>query len=271
MIRSTAAMPARLFAPVQRASTAALLVALTLLSGGAAHAQFSVSVIKYTSNWLTTYNAFPSQESFESASLISGLSITVDGNLYPSPETYTTLPHLYNPNVAAPVAGPFNANVWVGTFMVTNFGYDPSKAIGSRWLNNWAPQAFSSAKRITFNFAGGAAMVGMGLSNFQSTSPPSSDAFPSITNHRLVVNGTALSPDLEAMAGANWVSGGNVRNGYLVVTATGNTPINSLGIDNINIFAGQLYDGLNIDALGFTSFTTPTTRSSWGRVKALYR
>ena len=249
MIRTPAAVSARLLPPVRWSSTAALLTALILFPGGAARAQFSVSVIKYTANWQSTYNAFPNQESFEATSLTPGLSITVDGNLYPSAETYTTLPHLYNPNVVAPVAGPFNANVWVGTYMVTNFGYDPTKVIGSRWLNNWAPQAYSSAKRITFNFAGGAAMVGVGLSNFQSTSPPSSDSYPSITNHRLVVNGVALSPDLETMAGTNWVSGGNVRNGYVVVTATG---------------------GLNIDALGFSSFSSPTTRSSWSRVKALF-
>jgi len=69
-------------------------------------------------------------------------------------------------------------------------------------------------------------------------------------------NGVALPQDLETLAGSNWSPGIDVRNGYLTVTATAGTVIQSVGFSDINA-PGGLYDGLNFGALGFTSQSVP--------------
>ena len=91
-----------------------------------------------------------------------------------------------------------------------------------------------------------------------SIDEPSLPEFP-ITNHLLLINGVPLSQDLETLAGANWTPGIDVRNGYLTVTATGGTVINSVGFENINPTASGVNDGLGFGALGFTAVPEPTS------------
>lgn len=238
-----------------------------------ARAAVVVQVVPYSSNWQTTYNAFATRLSFESLPLTPGLTITLQGGAFPASQTYASLPSLYDPTAANPIPGAtFNANTWDGTKMVTNFGYDPTKPAGTNWINFWGPTSPSSATRITFNFGNVAGKVGIGCSNFQSVSPPSSDSYPSVTNHRLYVNGVAMPQDIETLAGVgNWISGGNVRNGYVVITATGGTVINSVGFETITPIFGNINDGMNFDALGFDGLTVPAAPATWGRIKALYR
>jgi hypothetical protein len=259
-----------------RFSLVLVAVCFALFAGAAprhADAAVTVQVIPYAQNWQTTYNAFPIKLSFESLPLVSGLSITLQGGFFPAPQTYTSLPGLYDPLAANPIPGAiFNANTWDGTKMVTNFGYDPAKPAGTNWINFWGPTSPSSGTRITFNFANGAGKVGIGCSNFQSVNPPSTDSYPSVTQHRLYVNGVAMAQDIETLAGAgNWISGGNVRNGYVVITGTGGTVINSVGFETITPIFGNINDGMNFDAFGFTPVASMVSPGTWGRLKALYR
>jgi hypothetical protein len=218
-----------------------------------------VSVTPYSSTWQSTYDSFAVQENFGSTTLTTGLSITLQGGAFPSSQTYTSLPQLFDPTKVAggEFDGPFLHNTWGSTYMVTNFGYDASKPSGQNWINSWGPAISDSASQITFNFNQGVTSVGIGLSNFQSTNPPSPD-FP-ITNHLLLINGVALSEDLETLAGANWSPGIDVRNGYLTVTATGGTVINSLGFEDINPSPSGFNDGLNFGALGYTAIPEPSS------------
>src|SRR5215471_9114334 len=201
------------------AITATLGVFCLGVSAPSLRASIFVSIIPYSSNWQSTYNAFAAKESFEHLALAPGLSITLQGGAFPAPQTYSSLPQLYDPAQPSPVVGPQLNNTWDGTNMVTNFGYDPSLPAGANWLNAWVPNISSAAQRITFNFAAGVTELGIGLSNFQSTNPPSPGF--SWTNHRLYVNGIPLAQDIETLGGANWTPGADVRNGYLVVTTTG--------------------------------------------------
>jgi hypothetical protein len=238
--------------------SSAILASIGLFCTPSLRATVFVSVIPYSSNWQNTYNAFGVQESFENLTLAPGLSITLDGNAFPAPQTYSSLPQLYDPAQPSPVDGPQLNNTWAGTRMVTNFGYDSARPSAANWLNAWAPAISSAAQRITFNFSGGVTQLGIGLSNFQSVNPPSPDA--SWTNHRLYINGIPLSQDIETLAASDWTPGANVRNGYLVVSTTGGTVVNSIGFQNIDT-PGGVSDGLNFDTLGFTPVPEPPTTS----------
>jgi hypothetical protein len=90
----------------------------------------------------------------------------------------------------------------------------------------------------TFNITPGASSFGIGLANFQSTSP-ASPAFP-ITQHELYINGTDMGV-LETLAGANWTPGITL-NAYLRITATGKDLITSVGCENLT----------GVDFLGFS-------------------
>jgi PEP-CTERM motif len=220
-----------------------------------------VSVTPYSSNWQSTYNSFGVQENFGSTTLNPGLSITLQGGVFPSSQTYSSLPQLFDPTKVAggDFDGPFLNNTWGSTYMVTNFGYDASKPSGQNWINSWGPGISDEASQITFNFSQGVTSVGIGLSNFQSTNPAAPD-FP-ITNHLLLINSVALSEDLETLAGANWSPGIDVRNGYLIVTATAGTVIHSLGFEDINPSPSGFDDGLNFGALGYTAAAIPEPNS----------
>jgi len=225
-------------------------------SPASASASIVVSVIPYspTSGWQTVYSAYSTQESFESLPLVSNLSITLSGNVFTTPETHSSLPALFNP-AAAPggaFGGPFNNNVWDGTNMATNWGYDGSQPIGNRWLNACSPTVNDQAMQMRFNIGGaGALAFGIGMSNFQSLTDPS---FP-VTNHDLIINGVSYGT-IESLGGANFTTGYDTRNGYLSLVATPDTPITSVAFDSIS-----LPDGLTFDALGFNAAPVPEPTS----------
>jgi hypothetical protein len=85
------------------------------------------------------------------------------------------------------------------------------------------------AQTTTFNITPGASSFGIGLANFQSTSPPSPE-FP-VTQHELFINGNDMGV-LETLAGANWTPGITL-NAYLRITATGKDLITSVGFENL--------------------------------------
>jgi hypothetical protein len=243
---------------IARWATLSFLAADILVAGPArpVRAGMVVSVTPYSSDWQSIYQGFAVQENFGSTTLAPGLSITLQGGAFPSAQTYTSLPQLFDPTQVAggDFGGPFLHNTWDGTDMVTNLGYDASKPSGQNWINAWAPAVTDSSQQITFNFSQGVTSLGIGLSNFQSTNPPSPE-FP-VTNHLLLINGVALPQDLETLAGSNWSPGEDVRNGYLTVTATAGTVIQSIGFYDINAPEG-VNDGLNFGALGFTPQSVP--------------
>jgi hypothetical protein len=222
-----------------------------------ARAGVVVSVTPYSSDWQSIYNGFAVQESFESTALTAELSISLEGGAFPSPQTYTSLPQLFDPTKVpgGRLDGPFLHNTWDGKHMVTNFGYDASKRSGKNWTNSWGRMVSDSAQQITFNFSQGVTSLGIGLSNFQSTNP-ASPHFP-ITNHLLMINGVALPQDLETLAGANLSPGIDVRNGYLTIVATNGSVIDSVGFYDIHPRDG-FNDGLNFDALGYNAVPEPS-------------
>ena len=169
------------------------------------------------------------EDGFETTTLISGLSITLSGNV--TTTTWTTLPTLFNPNTQGD--GNENNNQWDGTEVADN------------GTNN---QLFgdSYATLTTFNYAPGALSFGIGLSSFQSLSTPGGLA---ITNHELFVNGVDMGT-IETLAGANWTPG-IVRNAYLRVDATGGSAISSVGFKNLTTTSGEdflIFDHLAVEA-----------------------
>lgn len=154
-------------------------------------------------------------DSFETTSLIPGLSITLSGGVPTT--TYSTLPALFNGNTFS----SFTMNqAWDGVNTLTN-------ALGN--APNSSTNPTNLANLTTFNYAPGTTEFGIGLSNFQSTNPPSS-FFP-VTQHDLIVNGTDLG-SIESLAGSNWTPG-IVLNGYVLITDTDGS-ITSVGIMNVN-------------------------------------
>jgi hypothetical protein len=182
-------------------------------------------------------------DTFESTTLLSGLTISLSGNV--TATTETSLPNLFNVNTSGD--GFETNNQWDGTDIVSN---SPTNLI--------AP---SFAALTTFNYAAGATSFGVGLSNFQSTSP-ASPFFP-ITQHELFVNGVDLGV-IETLAGANW-SPGIVRNAYLRVDATGGSTITSVGIQNNTVGGGStsgdflIFDHLAIQPATQTAAPEPGT------------
>lgn len=121
-------------------------------------------------------------ESFESAALLPGLTISLDGS---SPLTSLPNVHIVNPvHLTAD-------SQWDGSAAATN------------GLNN---QVGSHSDLITFAYAAGAGSFGVGLGSFQSQNSP----LYAITNHSLLINGVLIG-EIETLAGANW-NPGVVRN-----------------------------------------------------------
>jgi hypothetical protein len=183
-------------------------------------------------------------DTFESTTLLTGLTISLSGNV--TATTETSLPNLFNVNTDG---DSFETNnQWDGTDVATN---SPTNRIGVPTF----------AALTTFNYAAGATSFGIGLSNFQSTSP-ASPFFP-ITQHELFVNGVDLGV-IETLAGANW-SPGIVRNAYLRVDATGGSTITSVGIQNNTVGGGStsgdflIFDHLAIQAATQTAVPEPGT------------
>jgi hypothetical protein len=169
-------------------------------------------------------------EDFEDTTLISGLSIAYTGNGFNQTQT--------------------------GLVQTLDFSFDASwdgKSVTSNDPNNNVPpdSGVPWAQITTFKFAQGATIIGIALSGFQSTNPPSD--FP-ITNHRLYINGVAFSSDIEALAGTNWTSARSLRNAYLRIDAGAGEVINSVGFENIS---GN--DFLHFDHLALRPLATNVT------------
>lgn len=179
-------------------------------------------------------------DTFETTTLIPGLSITLSGGEVSTPVTWTSLPNLYN----ASVCSGLGIGAWDGTDAVIN--------IEENQLNN-CDNPTGVASLMTFNYAPGTTFFGISLSNFQSTDP-ASPSFP-ITNHELFVDGVAEGT-IESLAGANW-SPGIVRNAYLEIDATGGSSITSVGFENLSA-----PDALVFDHLAVTT-ATPEPGSDW--------
>ena len=139
-------------------------------------------------------------DSFETTSLLPGLSITLSGGVPTT--TWTSLPATFDQGYCP---SNYSTGAWDGTHIVTN-------ATGN--LTNSCFNPSNLAKTITFNYAPGTSSLGISLGNFQSLSSPD---IP-VTNHELFVNGNDMGV-LENLAGANW-SPGIKRNGYLIVDGT---------------------------------------------------
>jgi hypothetical protein len=148
------------------------------------------------------------------------------------------LPAVWSPSVIS-----YPANAWDGTHALVN---GPSMT--------WA---FPYAASFDLEFDPPRLGVGMGLSNFQH------DASSGNTYHTVTVNGVAMG-QLESMA--HWTSTVAGKTLYLFVTGDSGTPIQS-----IVITADPHYDGMVVDELAFGELAVPTTASTWGQIKALFR
>lgn len=173
-------------------------------------------------------------DDFETTALISGLTITLSGNV--STTTWSTLPSLFNPAIQGD--GLETNNQWDGSHVVDNA--ISNQLSGGSW-----------ATLTTFNY--GAASFGIGLSSFQSPPTPGGLA---VGNHELFVNGVDMGM-IETLAGAN-LTPGIVRNAYLRVDATGGSEITSMGFENLVPTSGQ-EDFLIFDHLAVVPAPEPST------------
>ena len=197
-------------------------------------------------------------ENFEDTALLGGLTIRMAGTSIGVPRVWTgTLPVVWNPlaaSGASGLGGPFANNTWDGTYALCNGGFGTG-LLGTHNGNFWD---FQFADTVAFQFAAPKAMVGVGLSNFQSigfTTP--------ITQHRLIVNGQPWGL-VESLPG--WVGGIYTRNRYVVVSATAPDAITSVSFADVSAT-----DGLVFDKLAVVDVQAPARPSTWGRIKALYR
>ena len=174
------------------------------------------------------------EDGFETTALISGLTITLTGNVPTT--TWTTLPTLFNPTTQGD--GNETNNQWDGSDVVDNGANN--QLSGDSW-----------ATLTTFNYAPGALSFGIGLSSFQS---PNSPGGLGVGNHELFVDGIDQGM-IETLAPPNW-SPGIVRNAYLRVDATGGSTITSVGFKNI-LPPSQQEDFLIFDHLAVVPVPTP--------------
>ncbi len=194
-------------------------------------------------------------EDFEDTTLIPGLTIRFhDEFRAPSEPTFLgsvsmsgSLPRTFDPSDPIDCdtpACPFASNHWDGSRVLTNGAYEDPAVVsdGNRF-------AFSMASRIEFGFSPTAQRIGIGLSNFQSLA----DATP-VTDHAVYVNGLYVT-DVESLSG--WQSGINVRNGYLLVTATDGDTIETVTVENLGGADGLVFDKLSVLA------ATPVPIPSW--------
>ena len=202
-------------------------------------------------------------ENFEDATLIPGLTIRMGGVPSPYPaRVWTTLPRVFNPSTASgccTLGGPFPANAWDGVGALVNGG------LGGTGLSGLSPGDgqfwdFQFADSVVFMLNPPMALFGVGLSNFQSAAVGD----PARTDHELIVNGVSRGR-LETLL-PGWASGQYIKNRYLLITATAPDAITTVAIQNIT-----LVDGLVFDKLALAGVPNPALRSSWGRVKSLYR
>jgi hypothetical protein len=177
-------------------------------------------------------------DTFETTTLIPGLSITLSGGV--TTTTLTALANVYDENTS--VCGSLGVGAWDGTGAAIN---SPTNQLNSCSVPT------GLAALTTFNYAPGTTFFGIALTNFQSVSP-ASPAFP-ITNHELFVNGVDEGT-VESLAGSNWTPG-ITRNAYLILTASGGSSITSVGFENLN----GTTDFLAFDTLAVAAPTTAET------------
>jgi hypothetical protein len=162
---------------------------------------------------------------FSSVTFPSGVSMVLSGGGEPT-TTWNALPALYDQNTLPSECYNFGgiANLgiasWWGPYAATNFVTNQITSCNS---------PIGVAQTTTFNITPGASSFGIGLANFQSTSP-TSPAYP-VTQHELFINGIDMGV-LETLAGANWTPGITL-NAYLRITATGKDVITSVGFENL--------------------------------------
>jgi len=159
-------------------------------------------------------------EDFESTTLVSGLTYQVDQDAMPFTAAIGTLPNLFAPMTDDTFGSAFTSGAWDGTHALLNTVDNRSHDYNT--LPAWG--------RLTFTFANGAARVGMSVEDMQ-TLPLASVTAPD----ELLVNGVSLGYFNSSSGTANLTIGvgaQHLRNGYLVIEATGGQKINSITIDN---------------------------------------
>lgn len=163
-------------------------------------------------------------EDFEDTVLIPGLAVSLTE---PDSGPLTTLPAIYDPS------DQWENNTWDGSHVVINTPQNQNWNIVGR---------DQIALTITFELNPGVRTLGVGLANFQS----------SITSHTLFINGVSHGT-IESLP--NFVSGVNVRNGYLLIEADSGETIDSVAISTE--FSGVLGDGLVFDHLAIQPYREP--------------
>jgi hypothetical protein len=178
-------------------------------------------------------------DSFQSTTLIPGLAVSLSGGV--TTTTWTSLPNLLNDNFCGGLGSP----AWAGSNVMTN-------QIANSFNNCSVPAGLATL--TTFNYSPGTTSFGIGLGNFQSLNSP---LYP-ITNHELFVNGVDLG-SIESLD-PTWTPGLG-RNAYLVIDATGSSPITSVEFENIasaeNSSAQE--DALEFDHLAIAAGPTVAT------------
>jgi MYXO-CTERM domain-containing protein len=179
-------------------------------------------------------------EDFESTTLIPGLTYQVDQDESPFSAT-GTLPGLFAPMTDDTFGTAFTSGAWDGTHALINTADNRSHDYGT--LPLWG--------RLTFMFANGATRVGMSVEDMQ-TLPLASVTAPD----ELLVNGVSMGYFNASSGTANFAIGvgaQHMRNGYLVVEATGGQKINSITIDNHCTGDAVVIDHLLVQAVSSPS------------------
>ena len=154
-------------------------------------------------------------DTFQTTTLLPGLTITLSGGNLSTPVTWTSLPAVFNGDTYPG-----------GTGILNNQGWDGPETVGNATGNllNSATTPTNISNLITFSLASGTTQFGIGLSNFQT------DLSLNLV-HELIINGVNFGV-IETLAGSNYTSG-FVRNTYLVINdPTGS--ITSVGFQNLN-------------------------------------
>ena len=165
-------------------------------------------------------------EDFEDVNLVPGLSIE-----YISPDNgpITMLSQTYTDG-----SGSFSNNSWDGNkALVNTFDNDI-------WFGGPNGDVRGKiAQRVIFN-VGSVDFFGVGLGNFQAE----------IADHAVLINGVEVVSAIESLA--DFTSGINIRNGYLMIEAMSGEAINSVAIElRFNNTSTPIENGVQGDGLIF--------------------
>ncbi|MBM3783304.1 MAG: hypothetical protein FJW30_03035 [Acidobacteria bacterium] len=162
-------------------------------------------------------------EDFEDVNLAPGLSIGVATVTSGSYGPGGTLPNTFAPVTQDGFGNAFDLGVWDGTRVLVNTGNNQSQPYGS--AGNFGA--------ITLQFTQGASMVGFSLQQTEGAIV-------------LFLDGSTVPVTTNLQAAAGLALGGG-RNGYILITATGNDSIGSITLNN------SPGDGFVIDHLAFAT------------------